>query len=197
VSQVLATGTHVYEYPRCLFVNRSTDILQLCGEALDRMGVAGRYTSPRPSRSRAERRWPGSTSSSDPSTSVAGMDEAQRVVAAYWAAAEARDWAAFGALVAEDVVYEMPQTRERVRGREAYLRFNAEGFGRDWHLTVQRITGADGHAASWIQMADEGECYPGLTFFELGADGLISQITDFWPEPYEPPAGRAQLTERF
>jgi ketosteroid isomerase-like protein len=42
---------------------------------------------------------------------------AKEVVAAYWAAAEARDWDAFGTLVAEDVLYEVPQIRERVRGR--------------------------------------------------------------------------------
>ena len=47
-------------------------------------------------------------------------------MADYWAAAEARDWAAFGALLADGVVYEVPQSRERVSGREAYIRFNAE-----------------------------------------------------------------------
>ena len=56
------------------------------------------------------------------------MDDARDVVAAYWAAAEARDWAGFAGLVAEQVVYEVPQTRERVRGRAAYIRFTAEGF---------------------------------------------------------------------
>ena len=61
------------------------------------------------------------------------MTAAGDVVAAYWAAAEARDWDRFGALLADDVVYEAPQTRERVRGRAAYLRFNAEGFPGDWH----------------------------------------------------------------
>ena len=34
---------------------------------------------------------------------------AKEVVAAYWAAAEARDWDAFGTLVAEDVLYEVPK----------------------------------------------------------------------------------------
>ena len=38
---------------------------------------------------------------------------------------------------------------------------------------------------------------PGLCFFDLGADDLITRITDFWPEPYEPPANRANLTERY
>jgi hypothetical protein len=33
--------------------------------------------------------------------------------------------------------------------------------------------------------------------FELDQDGLIASISDFWPEPYEPPAERAHLAERF
>src|ERR1700683_2224964 len=66
---------------------------------------------------------------------------AHEVVAAYWAAAEARDWTAFGALLADDVIYRGPQTREQVRGRDAYIRFNVEGFAYDWQLTVQPIGG--------------------------------------------------------
>ena len=125
------------------------------------------------------------------------MDDARDVVAAYWAAAEARDWAAFGVLLAEDVVYEGPQTRERVRGRDAYLRFNAEGFPGDWHLEVQRIVGGGRRAASWIQMSEGGEHYPGLCFFDLDSDGRIVRISDFWPTPYELPASRAHLVERY
>lgn len=125
------------------------------------------------------------------------MGDAHDVVAAYWAAAEARDWAAFGDLIADDVVYEAPQTRERVRGRAAYLRFNAEGFPGDWHLTVRRIVGQGVHAASWIQMAEAGDRYPGLCFFDLDSGGRIARITDFWPEPCEPPADRAGLVERY
>lgn len=125
------------------------------------------------------------------------MSDAHGVVAAYWAAAQARDWTAFGDLVAEDVVYEAPQTLERVRGRAAYLRFNSEGFPGDWQLTVQRIVGEGRQAASWIEMREGADRYPGLCFFELGEDGRISRITDFWPEPYEPPASRAHLVERY
>jgi ketosteroid isomerase-like protein len=125
------------------------------------------------------------------------MDDARDVVASYWAAAEARDWAAFSSLLAEDVVYEGPQTRERVRGRDAYLRFNAEGFPGDWHLEVQRIVGDGQHAASWIQMSEGEEHYPGLCFFDLDSDGQIVRISDFWPTPYELPASRAHLVERF
>jgi hypothetical protein len=31
----------------------------------------------------------------------------------------------------------------------------------------------------------------------LGPDGLITRITDYWPERYELPANRAALTERY
>jgi hypothetical protein len=39
-------GERWYEYPRYLFVNKSEDILQLCGAALDQLDVAWRYSKP-------------------------------------------------------------------------------------------------------------------------------------------------------
>jgi hypothetical protein len=120
------------------------------------------------------------------------------VVAAYWAAAEERDWDAFASLVAEDVVYESPQSRERVRGRSPYLRFNREGFSGKWHIQIVKIVGGDRAAASWISMTDaDGVTQPGLSFFELDRRNLIVRIADFWPEPYEVPASRAHLVERY
>jgi len=46
VRRTLADGEHWYEYPRYLFVNMSADILRLCGQALDRLGVAWRFSKP-------------------------------------------------------------------------------------------------------------------------------------------------------
>jgi ketosteroid isomerase-like protein len=128
---------------------------------------------------------------------VAAMSDARQAVAEYWAAAEARDWEKFGSLLTDDVLYEAPQTRERVRGRPAYLRFNAEGFPGDWHLAVERIVAGDRDAVSMIRFTDENGSQFGLCFFDLDEEGRIARITDFWPDPYEPPANRANLTERF
>ena|ERR1700735_2766281 len=123
--------------------------------------------------------------------------DAHQLVAAYWAAADVRDWAAFADLIAEQVIYEAPQTRERVSGRDAYIRYNAEGFPGGWHLTVERIVGQGRHAASWIQITGDGDPYPGLCFFELDRDGRIARITDFWPTPSEVPASRAYLAQPY
>lgn len=129
--------------------------------------------------------------------SLPGMTDAHEVIAAYWAAAEARDWVAFGALLAGDVLYRGPQTREQVRGRDAYIRFNVEGFAYPWHIAVQQIVGEGQHAASWIEFTGPEGTQPGLCFFDLADDGKIARITDFWPDPYELPASRAHLVERY
>lgn len=128
--------------------------------------------------------------------SVPRMENTRAMIEAYWAAAQARDWAAFGDLLADDIVYELPQTRERVRGRDACVRFNREYPG-DWHLDVRRLV-ADGRgAATWVRFTVGGEEMTGITFFELDDTGRITAITDTWPEPYEPPTGRAHLVERY
>ena len=42
--RTVAGGDRWYEYPRYLFSNKSQDILELCGDALDMLGVEWRYS---------------------------------------------------------------------------------------------------------------------------------------------------------
>jgi hypothetical protein len=70
-------------------------------------------------------------------------------------------------------------------------------MGTGWHITVQQIVGESRHAASWIEFTGPDGVQAGLCFFGLGDDGRITRITDFWPEPYELPASRAHLVERY
>ncbi len=46
VRRRLTDGEHWYEYPRYFFDNHSVNILRLCGEVLDRLGVAWRFSKP-------------------------------------------------------------------------------------------------------------------------------------------------------
>jgi len=125
------------------------------------------------------------------------MDETQRtrdVVGRYFATMAGQEWDAFGELLSADVVYEMPQTRERIVGRAKYLQFNREYPG-DWTATVTRLIVDGTTAAGSMNFTVGDEEMVGLVYLEL-ADGLITRITDFWPEPYDPPAGREHLVER-
>jgi ketosteroid isomerase-like protein len=109
---------------------------------------------------------------------------------------ERRDWPGLAGLLTDDVVYEMPQTRERIRGREAFLRFNIDYPG-DWHLRVRRLV-ADGRlAAVWLDVRVGDEQQDACVWLEVSEHGLINRIVDYWPEPYEPPPGREHLVERW
>lgn len=134
-----------------------------------------------------------------PRGSVRDVDDpaqTRQIAIAYVDSLEQRDWPRLTALLAEDVVYEMPQTRERIRGRSAFLQFNAEYPG-DWHLRVRRVV-ADGRlAALWLDVRVGAEGQDACVWVEVSARGFIDRITDFWPEPYEPPTGREHLVERW
>jgi len=108
---------------------------------------------------------------------------------------EARDWDTWAGLLHPDVVYEIPQTRERIRGRDRYLRLNQE-FPGNWHLRPKVIIADDHNGVVWFDWLLDGGRDDAMAFFEI-ADGLIVRITDFWPVPYEPPPGREHLAERW
>jgi ketosteroid isomerase-like protein len=108
---------------------------------------------------------------------------------------EARDWDTWAGVLHPDVVYEIPQTRERIRGRDRYLQFNRE-FPGDWHLRPKVIIADDHNGVVWFDWLLDGGRDDGMAFFEFDG-GLIVRITDFWPDPYEPPPGREQLVERW
>jgi len=125
-----------------------------------------------------------------------GTAVARHVASEYVDRLERRDWAGVEALLADDVVYELPQTRERIRGRAAFLRFNIEYPG-DWHLRLRRVVADGRFAALWLDVHVGAEQQDACVWLELTGDGLISRVTDYWPEPYDPPPGRAHLVERW
>ena len=123
------------------------------------------------------------------------MSNAKDLVAAFADTLERREWAAFAELLDPNVVYEIPQTRERIRGRDRYVAFNAQDPG-DWHIEPLVVVGDDHNGSLLFRWTLAGESSLAIAFFEVGGD-TITKVTDFWPEPYEPPAGREHLVERW
>jgi hypothetical protein len=122
-------------------------------------------------------------------------DATRRIAVAYVDRLERRDWPGVTELLAEDVAYEMPQSRERILGRPAFLRFNVEYPG-DWHLALRRVVADGRFAALWIDARVGEEPQTACVWLELSERGLIERITDYWPESYEPMPGREHLVTR-
>lgn len=125
---------------------------------------------------------------------MTGTEQTRAVVRQYFDTMSARNWDGFGALFTDEVVYEIPQTGERIIGRDRLVRFNREYPG-DWRLTVTRLIADGSTAAASMNFTVGDEEMVALVYFELSG-ALITRVTDFWPEPYEPPAGREDLVER-
>jgi ketosteroid isomerase-like protein len=104
----------------------------------------------------------------------------------FWQTANARDWNAFAALLHPDVVYLVPQTRERATGREAFVEVFRTWPG-DWRANVELLIAEADTAVSTIRFVIGGDAAIGISFFEL-REGLVTRITDYWPADYDPPA---------
>jgi ketosteroid isomerase-like protein len=116
------------------------------------------------------------------------------LIVRYFDSLNARDWAGFSALLDEHVVYEMPQTRERVRGREAYVDFNVT-YPAAWKLEPVRIIADESRGSSEFKCFVENEVLVAIAFFEFNGEKIV-RITDYWPEAYEPPARASRFVER-
>jgi SnoaL-like domain len=97
----------------------------------------------------------------------------------------------------EDFVADMPQSGERIRGRDD-MRAMQLAFPPDRAPTfqVRRITGG-GDVWTVEAVGDYGgEVYLVVCIFEF-RDGRILRETRYYPEPFEPPEWRAQWVERI
>ena len=96
----------------------------------------------------------------------------------------------------EDFVADMPQSGERIVGRDN-MRALQQAFPPDRTPTfrVRRVSGADN---TWTVEATGdygGEIYLVVAIFEF-RDGKIIRETRYYPQPFEPPEWRSQWVER-
>jgi len=122
-------------------------------------------------------------------------DSAVDVVREFWARMQSNDFASVASVLAPDFVLEWPQTRERIRGAERFVRMNAEYTAHGpWRFTIHRIVGDEREAVSDVSITDGVQQARAISFFET-ADGRVRRLVEYWPEPYEAPANRAHLVE--
>ena len=95
-----------------------------------------------------------------------------------------------------DYVMEMPQSNERIRGRDA-MRSMQEAFPTPPQLTLRRVLGS---GRVWVieGVNDyDGDVWNVALIWELDGDGLVVQDTRYYTQRSDPPAWRADWVERM
>ncbi len=117
------------------------------------------------------------------------------VVERFWAAMNDNDWRAASEMLADDFVLEWPQSGECVRGRANFVAVNSHypAHGR-WHITLVRLVAEDDEVVTEVSVTDGIRLDRAITFSTV-RDGKITQQVEYWPEPFEAAAWRAQWVE--
>lgn len=122
-------------------------------------------------------------------------ENTRQLIERFSSTANARDWKQFTTLLHPELLYLVPQTRERARGRDGFVEVFRTWPGQ-WHAEVKLLIAEEGKAVSIINFIVGTEHMTGISLFELSA-GLVTHVTDYWPSPYEPPARATPHMERF
>lgn len=120
---------------------------------------------------------------------------AAAVVREFWNRMASNHFPSVAAVLAEDFFLEWPQTNERIRGAERFVQMNQQYPAHGpWQFTINRLVGGDGEAVSEVEITDGVQTARAISFFTV-AQGKVTRIVEFWPEPYAAPANRAHLVE--
>lgn len=104
-------------------------------------------------------------------------------------------------MMADDFVQEWPQSGERIRGRDNVDELNQsyEGStGTAPKISLRRII-KPGEAWVIEGTIDYGDGIPvsSVSIFEVDGEGKVRRETDYFANPFEPPAWRSHLVERM
>jgi limonene-1,2-epoxide hydrolase len=125
------------------------------------------------------------------------IQESKQVVENFWATMQTNDFQRVGELLHDDYSLEWPQSRERIRGRANFVTINENypAQGR-WEFIIHRIVAEGNIVVSDVEVTD-GVIRGRVITFTIVEDGRILQQTEFWPDPFEAPAWRAQWVEKI
>ena len=124
------------------------------------------------------------------------MNKDQNIRAAldrHWAASDANDFEAEHEIYHDDAVLEYPQSGERIRGRR-HIQASRSAQPSKKRFTVRRVLGA---ADLWV--TELVITYDGLPSYSVSImefrDGKVARETQYFGDPFEPGASRAQWVE--
>ena len=111
----------------------------------------------------------------------------------HWAASDANDFEEEHQIYREDAVLDYPQSGERISGRQKIQLSRAAQPNRK-RFTVRRIIGAGDLWVTEYVLTYDGQPSYTVSIMEF-RDGKVARETQYFADPFEPPAWRAQWVE--
>jgi len=113
----------------------------------------------------------------------------------HWAASNVNDFETEHSIYHADAVLEYPQSGERIRGR-SNIQITRAKQPSDKHFVVRRIMG---HGDLWVTeyiLTYDGKPSYTVSIMEF-RDGKVARETQYFADPFEAAAWRAQWVERM
>jgi ketosteroid isomerase-like protein len=125
------------------------------------------------------------------------LRDSKQIIESFWAAMQTNDFKAAGELLHDDYLLEWPQSGERIRGHVNFVAINEKypAHGR-WNFIVQQVIAEGDKVVSDVKVTD-GVVHGRVITFSTVCDGKILHQTEFWPDPFEAAAWRAQWVEKM
>ncbi len=123
-------------------------------------------------------------------------NDSKQVVQQFWEAMQDNDFRRAAEYLHDEYVLEWPQSGERIRGRANFVAVNENypAAGR-WNFTIHRLIAEGDDVATEITVTDGAVTGRAITFSTM-RNGKIVHQTEYWPDPFEPAAWRAEWVER-
>jgi hypothetical protein len=121
----------------------------------------------------------------------------KKILEIFWATMATNDFYAAAQLLHDDYLLEWPQSGERIRGRDNFAAVNTEypAEGK-WDFTINQIIAENDIVVTDVSVTDGTRKDRAITFSTI-RDGMVWKQVEFWPEPFETPAWRAQWVEKI
>ena len=119
----------------------------------------------------------------------------QDVISSFWSAMQANDWARGASHLAPECAVDWPCSGERIVGRDNFAAIQARyptNTGR-WSFDVHRLVAGGDTVVSEVTVTDSEQFACLIVFSEVVGDHIARQV-EYWPMPYDPLAGREDLT---
>ena len=121
--------------------------------------------------------------------------QAEAIVREFWRLMETNDFQSVKQVLADDLVVEWPQSKERIRGAENFARMNAEypTHGR-WRFRINQLVADRNRVVTQVSVTDGTQSAEPISFFTV-AGGKIVHLLEYWPEAFAPADNRRHLVE--